>query len=287
MQKYSKDFTLIELLVVVGIIAILASLLLPALKKAKTTAVRALCLGERRQNYLAVSSFALDHDDLMPYTINGWASGKREYSGISGGHHAAILFTQHTYYISDLNPIGTMIAKGYINNPSILFCPTFYKDLRPKSQAGNIYINSYCDLPQNRANWNRMKDWNNNVMPRGQIFGITHYFVRYGHWMRNPAKLRFYGEEWKRYETSPMILSCGNYRFDGVSEWRPKSQSHLHKGLNGSFFDGSGRWIDEREIDPTGTRRATYGDEHMVNDSASYPPHGLQKWAQKTLTLTY
>ena len=59
-------FSLIELLVVVAIIAILASLLLPALGSAKTTANGTLCLNNKKQLQFAWWLYATDHDDQIP-----------------------------------------------------------------------------------------------------------------------------------------------------------------------------------------------------------------------------
>ena len=59
-------FTLIELLVGVAIIAILAALLLPALKQARQMAYRAQCLSNQRQLAVLIFQYAGDYDDRMP-----------------------------------------------------------------------------------------------------------------------------------------------------------------------------------------------------------------------------
>jgi prepilin-type N-terminal cleavage/methylation domain-containing protein len=61
-----RAFTLIELLVVIAIIAILASLLLPGLGRAKEKAHRTDCLNHTRQFVLAAHMYAGDNEQLLP-----------------------------------------------------------------------------------------------------------------------------------------------------------------------------------------------------------------------------
>lgn len=59
-------FTLIELLVCIAIIGILASLLMPALRRAKEAAERALCLSNQKQQGVTIFTYAEDSDGRIP-----------------------------------------------------------------------------------------------------------------------------------------------------------------------------------------------------------------------------
>ena len=65
-SRSKRAFTLVELLVVIGIIAVLISILLPTLSRARAAAARTVCLTQLRELVTACHMYANDNKGYLP-----------------------------------------------------------------------------------------------------------------------------------------------------------------------------------------------------------------------------
>lgn len=115
MKTLRNIFTLIELLVVIAIIAILASMLLPALKRARERGKTIVCIGNFKQVGVALYTYAGDYNNYLPITEVG------PDSGMTGPWRCTWADTW-AHKLARAGVIKTY-AKG---DPSILACPSIY-----------------------------------------------------------------------------------------------------------------------------------------------------------------
>ena len=111
-------FTLIELLVVISIVALLIAMLLPALKKAKETARRAICLSNVRQISNGLHVYASENEGRFPPT----------HLEVSPGGTMGLRCCPSKRYpgfeIDGWTGMGLLHQLEFLPDPRIFYCPS-------------------------------------------------------------------------------------------------------------------------------------------------------------------
>src|SRR5690242_13017191 len=84
--KSGRAFTLVELLVVISIIAILASLIIPAMARAKARAQGSICLNNTKQLSVAWIVYADDHNGQLAYNLGQSARSPIAMPSVAGAN---------------------------------------------------------------------------------------------------------------------------------------------------------------------------------------------------------
>ena len=129
-MKRKQGFTLIELLVVIAIIALLMSILLPALGRASEVAKRASCAHNIKQIGIAMFAYIGDNDDSLPF----YGGYDPSWSGAFYKSTASDELHPYAAYRADKDPwkgpppvpmkLACLYAGGYTGDGKMFYCPS-------------------------------------------------------------------------------------------------------------------------------------------------------------------
>jgi prepilin-type N-terminal cleavage/methylation domain-containing protein/prepilin-type processing-associated H-X9-DG protein len=222
-KNREAGFTLIELLVVIGIIAIFAAMLLPALARAKERAYTIQCNGNLHQIGLGMFLFADDNNSLFPLSggtipwdpanpnadTNGWTQQIISYVQNTNVYHCPANFVQPAALHSPFNYFNgvraAFVAAGNqgaaVNAKKILFPTaqvlsgdTIGSDFNPVDCDKDDYTQNCVGGAANGLPW---EEW--QVHSGGQNLLFTDGHAKW----------------YKGYDTNEMT-----FRYDSISGWQ-------------------------------------------------------------------
>ena len=258
-----SGFTLVELLVVIAIIAILASILLPVLSKAKARGYTVVCLNNERQLALGWNLYPDDHEDYLPYNLGVGGT----LDTIARGEFKNWANNVMSWDLLQSNTNTAQLAAGGLG-------PYLSGVVQPFRCPSDRLLSN----PQRGAGWReRTRSYSMNAMLGypGEFFegGRNTNNPSYKQFMKlaevlNPAGIFVFIEE------HPDTISDGYFlnKF-GVLQWFDLPAAYHNDGANISFADMHveyRKWISPSTLQPEVPELVPYPISIPANERADY-----------------
>jgi prepilin-type N-terminal cleavage/methylation domain-containing protein/prepilin-type processing-associated H-X9-DG protein len=234
-----KAFTLIELLVVISIVALLISILLPALSSARKAARNSVCMANLKQQSLAFQMYAGDFDDYScPYMIGGAKAGT-DWVGAYGTATKAypsdnLLLGRYTK--NETENRGSVSTFALVKLGGIWTCPD-YNGLNRIGTFNQVYsdyglcMNAYPQVDHTRL-WSEM--W--RVGDARDASKLVQ-FADSGYWSWHAG---YGGQFYSMTDEQAEDVNYRTFNYSTPTSWYNPHRRHLASiaGVNLSFLDG-------------------------------------------------
>jgi prepilin-type N-terminal cleavage/methylation domain-containing protein len=168
-----NGFNLVELLVVISIIALLLSILMPALGKVRSTAKRLLCGYNLKQIDVVIRLYTDDNNNMYPCAADPLPEGYWLWMGRG--------------WRSFVNPYLDNSIDA--NNPSVLFCPQDVVSKEKYESTSYSYSMSFYHSPEQIDSMSSTKDTYENAKPSvpQQVTSVAKPWAKIiiGEWLSN------------------------------------------------------------------------------------------------------
>lgn len=273
-RTFERGFTLIELLVVIAIIAILASLLLPSLARAKAQGSQIACLNHVRQLNLAWMLYTQDHDDALPYNMGAGEILEMLARGENYNWASSVLDWEAKENNTNITHNTEASLGTYVSAINRVFrCPSD-NVLSEEQRAAGF--------------WERSRSISMNAM-----VGDAGEFTRGGTNVNNPSYRQYLktsdfdatAEIFVFIEEHPDSINDGYFLNRAKSyEWNDLPASYHNGGANLSFADGHAeahRWVQ------ASTKRPAQPDGADVPFAISYAEAADYYWLLERTSTSY
>ena len=270
-----KGFTLIELLVVIAIIALLLSILMPSLRKARDVARRISCGSRLRQWGTAVQMYTGDNDGKLMAIVNKW--GGNAYAHYINNEPQKNNRGVVMWNIEGINPYIGAFNPDYINNgvsTDMVTCPTcsgdfmqeWIKEINWPNHDFVEFAYSYFGradlLDDDQCGLNAKKDLVGQTLSSRKLLmaeilnlDVSDSSYRYNHgrggWSWN--EMNFYNPSNTAYSPNPEATGRSQLFGDNHVEWRVISPEQNLPLMSNRFLDewnGSGSgWLGSGDVD--------------------------------------